>query len=339
MLKNSLQFILDKYIYLRYKKKIVIGNRPYRWCRIPVPDNYPRQSQTHPSIIHFGEKWEGGSHWLATTPYPDQQVKYENPCIYYADEDSAGSPPVVFTPIKNNPILPWPKGDKFNSDVELYYENNTLYSFIRVYDNRTLRKELKVQTSHDGHVWDPPYTLFAIMDPDMELLSPSVLKYKDQYRFYCLNGNAGIYRKGICTGIDIWEGASLAETGSNFKQVATGRFLNKEDVGIEPWHCDVFEYAGKLYMVLCARDVKAKTFRAPMETYLAVSDNYRDFYIFPYSLIRHIKTYRPSAYMDGDRFYLYFSSTGYYLNDGSDRNIGVASFDMRKLLQELKTAQ
>jgi hypothetical protein len=198
---------------------------------------------------------------------------------------------------------------------------------------------LKVQTSHDGHHWNSPCTLFAITDPDVELLSPSVLKYKDQYRFYCLNGDAGIRRKGVCTGIDIWEGASFAKPDSNFKRIATGNFLNKKEFGIEPWHCDVFEYERKLYMVLCARDVKSKTFRAPMETYLAVSDNYLDFYIFPHPLIRYIKTYRPSAYMDEGKLHLYFSSIGRYLNDQSDRNIGVTSFDMKKLLQELNTAQ
>jgi hypothetical protein len=334
-IKNLLQLLLDKWIYWKYGRRIVIGNRDYKWCSIPVPDNCPRQSQTHPSIIYVSDKWQGATHWLATTPYPNCWVEFENPCIYYANRLDGINTPTVFTPVKNNPILPWPKGSKFNSDVELYMENNILYSIIREYDRQNLHKEIKVQASTDGQNWGMPHTLFSTSDADKELLSPSILKYKNKIRFYCLNGNAGIYRRGICTGINIWEGTSLSDTG--FTQTATGNFLNKEAIGIEPWHCDVLEYEDKLYMVLCARDVKKKTFRAPMETYLAVSEDYQDFFIFPQPLIRHIKTYRPSAYMDGKRLYLYFSTIGRYRNDNSDRNIGVTFFEMDELLQELQT--
>jgi hypothetical protein len=334
ILKNALQLLIDKWIYWRYAKHIVLGDRSYQWCTIPVPEDYPRQSQTHPSILYIKKGWQGATHWLATTPYPDTCVKYENPCIYYAGEDGLTKSPVSFTPITRNPILSWPGGSKFNSDVELYFENEILYAITREYDNQTLRKEIKVQTSVDGQIWTLPRPLFATSDAEKELLSPSILKYKNKYRFYCLNGNAGVFRKGICTGIDIWEGDSLSEPA--FTQISTGCFPNKGDIGIEPWHCDVFEYENKLYMILCARDVRKKTLRAPMETYLAISENYQDFHIFPCPLIRHIKTYRPSAYVDEKMLYLYFSSVGRYLNDKSDRNIGLASFDMRKILEELQ---
>jgi hypothetical protein len=333
-IKNILQLLLDKWIYWKYRGEIVIGNHPYQWCSIPVPNNYPRQSQTHPSIIYVKNKWQGATHWLATTPYPDLQVEFENSCIYYADDEHKTVCPKVFIPINNNPILPWPGGEKFNSDVELYFEKNILYCFTREYDNQSLHKEIKVQTSTDGQIWSYPKTILFMSDADKEILSPSILKFKNKYRFYCLNGNAGVYKKGVCTGIDIWEGSSL--TDSDYRQITTGCFLNKDEAGVEPWHCDVFEYEEKLYMVLCARDVKKKTFRAPMETYLAVSENFQDFHIFPKPLIRHIKTYRPTAYIDSGRLYLYFSSVGRYLNDNSDRNIGVTSFNMSLLLKEIQ---
>jgi hypothetical protein len=329
-LKNFLQQCLDKTDYLLYHNNVVIGNRPYQWCRIPVPESCPKQSQTHPSILYIKEGWQGATHWLATTPYPDSRVEFENPCIYYTN----AADPVVFYPIKNNPILPYPDEGKFNSDVELYFEKDILYSIIREYNNLNAHKEIKVQSSTDGQSWSSPYTLFSTSDTTKELLSPSILNYKNTLRLYCLNGNAGIYKRGVCTGIDILEGESL--TASAFTQVATGNFLNKNEIGVEPWHCDVFEHAGKLYMVLCARAIKRKTFRAPMETYLAVSENYQDFHIFPRPLIRHIKSYRPSAYIDGKTLYLYFSSVGSYLKDASDRNIGVTSFDLNTLLDEIQ---
>ena len=122
------------------------------WCDLPVPVNYPQQSQTHPSILYLKQGWNGATHWLGTTPYPKAQVKYENPCIYYADVRN-DSIPTQFVPIKNNPILEWPGGDCFNSDIELYFEDNVLYSIIREYDNKALSKKLKVQYSADGQSW------------------------------------------------------------------------------------------------------------------------------------------------------------------------------------------
>jgi hypothetical protein len=329
-IRNILQLLLDKYIYLVYKKRIIIGNRPYQWCSVPVPQSCPKQSQTHPSILFFKQKWNGENLWLATTPYPNARVEYENPCVYYADHQSF----TKFTPVENNPILPYPGGTKFNSDVELYFENNTLFAVSREYDGGNLSKKMLLQSSGDGHTWSVPHVLFETADATLELLSPSVLQYKNNIRFYCLNGNAGVLKKGVCTGIDVLEGKSLND--SDFKIVDRGAFLNKNDIGIEPWHCDVFEYKKMLYMVLCARNVRKKTIRAPMETYLAVSDNYLDFFIFPQPIVKHIKTYRPTAFVDNNDFYLYFSAVGRYLNDGSDRAIGLAIFDMKELLQEVR---
>lgn len=332
-IRNTIQWLIDKWIYLVYGKKIIFKNNPYFWCEIPVPENYPIQSQTHPSVVSLKEGWKGANIWLATTPYPEARVEYENPCIYYADS-SLGKPATTFMPIKNNPILEWPGGSKFNSDVELFFENNTLYSLIREYDNETASKELKIQHSADGQTWSLPIRIYKTTEKSEEILSPSLVRLEDRMRIYCLNGTAGIGKKGRCTGIDIFEGSDIEH--QDYKKVRTGTFLNKEELELEPWHCDVFEYKGKLYMVLCSRNNKKKTLRSPMETYLAVSENTFDFYIFPKPLVRHIKTYRPTAYVDNGQFFLYFSSVGKYLNDGSDRNIGVTVFDMENLLTELQ---
>lgn len=154
LLHRYIQLLLDIFFFCIYRKKVV-GQNKYLWCTIPVPESYPQQSQTHPSIIYLKQGWNGATHWLGTTPYPKAQVKYENPCIYYADVQN-NSVPTQFIPIKNNPILEWPGGDCFNSDIELYFEDNVLYSIIREYDNKTLSKKLKVQYSTDGQFWSTP---------------------------------------------------------------------------------------------------------------------------------------------------------------------------------------
>lgn len=331
-IKGICQYILDVIIYFLYRRKIIIRCQLYFWCKIPIPTGYLWQSQTHPSILYIKEGWNGATHWLGTTPYPNAQVEYENPCIYYGMMER-NSVPINFIPIKKNPILGWPGGSRFNSDIELFYNNKTLYSIIREYDNKSLQKILKVQSSLDGQNWSEAHPFFSTNNPEQELLSPSIIRYENKLRIYCLNGNAGITKQGICTGIDILEGDDLEQ--SAFKEIAGGTFLNKNQVKIEPWHCCLFEYEQKLYMLFCGRDHKKKSFRSPMETYLAVSEDYHNFYIYERPIISYVKTYRPSAYMDGDLLHLYFSVVGYIDSFFEDRRIGYTCLNMKELIQLL----
>ncbi|MDD2436479.1 MAG: hypothetical protein PHG27_00100 [Massilibacteroides sp.] len=332
--KKKVQRVIDRIDVLLYHNRVVIGNRSYRWCKIPIPEGYPRQSQTHPSIFYTQEKWNHYTHWLATTPYPNSDTKFENPCIYKANQQN-DIIPICYSPISNNPIVCHPGGDAYNSDPELFIINNTLYCIIRENENKHYLREIKLSSSTDGEIWTKPKTIYYSNDEKRQLLSPAYLKTKNKHQIYFLNGDAGIGRHGKCSGIEIIESENL-ETLS-FKFVNKGNFTNSKEVGIEPWHFDLFEYKNCLYMVLCGRNKKRKTIRNPMETFLAVSTDRINFHIFEKPLIRYFKTYRPSAYIDeAGIFHLYFSTIGFYLNDNSDRNIGVTSIPFKQLLNELK---
>lgn len=328
MMKKSLQNILDKYDYCRYKNKIIIGNRSYKWCSIPVPPNYPRQSQTHPSIVFSSAKWNGYSHWMATTPYPDSNTRYENPCIYKSNDS------INFLPINKNPILDYPGNYAYNSDPELFFHEDKLFCIVRENENANYLREIKLVSSLDGNDWSLPETIYTSNDENRQLLSPSYIKREEKHLIYFLNGDAGIGRNGKCTGIEIIESNSL---NADFKLSALGIFTNKNDVKIEPWHFDLFEYEGRLYMILCGRDKGKITFRNPMYTYLAVSDDYVNFMIFPMPIVKHLKSYRPSAYIDNEGVVcLYFSITGCFFSDNSDRNIAQTLIPFHELLEDVK---
>lgn len=334
-LKEIAQVCLDKMDYFLYKKKVVLGEYPYYWCSIPVPANYPKQSQTHPSIVYDPAKWNGKTHWLATTPYPDASVRYENPCIYYADSGVSSEPPFDFKPIPENPIADWPGGNAYNSDPELFFSGNRLYCIVRENENARYLSEIKLLSSKNGLNWNSPKTIYTSNEPERQLLSPSYLLRENEHFIYFLNGDAGIGKNGTCTGIEIIKGSNFE--APDFNHWKSGAFLNKNEAGIEPWHFDLFEYQEKLFMIFCGRDRKKKTIRNPMETYLAVSEDYIHFYIYKTPVIRHLKTYRPSAYLDENNvLHLYFSVVGSFLNDGSDRNIAVTSIPFESLLNLLK---
>ncbi len=333
-IRNILQQFLDKMDYFLYHRKVVIGNRPYQWCNIPVPSGYPRQSQTHPAIQYIQNSWNGYTHWLATTPYPNADVRFENPCIYKANEQS-GSIPVIYSPIKQNPILTFPGGKTFNSDPELFFADNELFCIVRENKNKHYLHEIKLLSSSNGEDWDKSQTIITNNYEDKQLLSPSYIKTGNKHQIYFLHGDAGIGKQGHCTGIEIFESESLNPPG--FQSVNKGQFLNSKETGIEPWHFDLFRYKGLLYMILCARVKNKKTLRSPMETFLAVSENGVNFKIYKKPIIRHLKSYRPSAYINEQNcLQIYFSVVGMFFKDDSDRNIAVTSIPFEDLLNELQ---
>ena len=326
-LKKTVQRILDKYDYLLYKDKVVIGNKKYHWCSVPVPSGYPKQSQTHPAIVFIPQKWNNYSFWLATTPYPDGNIEFENPCIYKSNDS------INFLPIEKNPILGYPGNNAYNSDPELFLHDNNLFCIVRENENENYLREIKLLSSSNGNDWSLPTTIYVSNDENRQLLSPSYLKRNGKHFIYFLSGDAGIGKNGKCTGIEIIESENLID----FKLFSNGNFTNKNEVKIEPWHFDLFEYDSRLYMILCGRDKNKTTFRNPMYTYLAVSDDYTNFSIFPKPIIRYLKSYRPSAYIDDSGvLHIYFSIIGSFLKDNSDRNIGFTSMHLKEILDNIQ---
>jgi hypothetical protein len=334
-IKKIVNRLADKFNYVLYKKSIIINNNKYEWLTIPSPNECPVQSQTHPSICYVKNRWNGKSHWLATTPYPNGDVRFENPCIYNAN--AINGCPSVFTPILNNPIYNWQGGKSFNSDVELHFMDNTLFSMIKENYNGKFIREIKVQHSNNGTDWSAPIHVIASNEKDRQLLSPSIIQYKDKIRIYTLN-YSGIGRKGNCSGIEIYEGTSLLVP--DFQFISSGNFSNKNEIQIEPWHFDLFEYKSKLYMVLCAFDKRVNNFRNKMYTYLAVSDNYITFKIYKSPIVNFVRNYRPAAYIDeNDNFVLLFSVIGDIYKTNADRVIGKTIFKMKELLEHLESKE
>ena len=330
-LMEKAKYLVDKYTIGFCRNRIVIGGRKFSFCTIPVPEGY-KQSQTHPSILYFPNQWHGYSHLLATTPYHKRNIRFENPCIYYASE--AGSP-TIFSPHPTNPIIPLPSGKTaYNSDPCLFFENNRLYLINRKCERAPDLREIEVCYSDDGIHFSQPETIITETTDKKELLSPSIIPYANKKRMYFLNTDAGTGRNKKCTGIDIYEGTSFEQ--ADFSLLKTGQFLNHTEIGIEPWHFDLFQYDNKLYMVLCAVNIRRRGLLNRMNTYLAVSDDYQFFRIFPTPIVQLIRTYRPTAYLDGNNtLHLYFSVVGEVADDKSDRAIALTSFDFPDLLKKL----
>lgn len=332
-IKKLTNQLLDRLIYYFRNKHIIINGNYYEWISAPTPADCPSQSQTHPSICYIPKGWNGKSHWLATTPYPDYDYRFENPCIYHSI-DITNTCPSIFLPISSNPIYKWQGGISYNSDVELFFSNDILFSLIRESCSEKYLNEIKVQYSNNGEEWSSPKHITGSNDPDKLLISPSVIQYNDKIRIYTLNyDTAG--RVGRFTGLDIYEGTSLMEP--DFKMVSSGSFANNRELKIEPWHFSLFIYDSKLYMIFCAYQKRINNIRNSMNTYLAVSTDFNKFRIFKSPIVHSVRNYRPTAYVDkNENLVLLFSVIGNIYQINADRAIGKTIFKIKELIDLLE---
>lgn len=313
-----------------------------KFCSVPIPDidshkgaafDYTseqidayKQSQTHPSIL-VTNKFGGHDFWLATTPYPSGVGVFENPCIYYADYQDDGTPPVVFTPINGtasgnytmttNPIVKVSSASEINSDPDLILVGNKMYLISR--NNNPGNFETYAQESIDGQAWTPR-SEYIWKGGTPEKVSPSFLYDSDGLHAYCITGSAGNYfynpetRKGHFNGIQKWDGNDFTASGG-------WQYTAKVDLAgarerLMPWHFDVFKYNDNWYMVLCAKEITSGTHY--MYLYLAESSDGLDFYIYSEPLFDGFSMYRPTACVDSNGELIIYISTQFAIVDASE---------------------
>lgn len=140
----------------------------------PYPVGGNNLSVIHPSVLDFGQQWNGYRWWMANTPYPPQD--HENPCIYVSNDRVNW----IFAPGAPVPIDPTPPTG-YNSDVELvrddtgglvcYYRHNVEGGV------GTRSTIIYARQSPDGSTWGPEV---QVLDTHAtfgdNLFSPAVLR-------------------------------------------------------------------------------------------------------------------------------------------------------------------
>lgn len=330
------------------------------------------QSQTHPSIVYIPEGWNGHKYWLATTPYPNALGVFENPCIYFGDEDENGNPPRVFTPISgtangnytvvNNPVVKVPSNTTTNSDPDLYFDpdgnngNGVLYLYSR--NNNTVPMRGFIQESIDGQSWTKrDNSLYMDMNGQPSVinlhgnililgLTPAQSKYSPSDGY--INGSS----RAI---FDIWKGTSMRV--DSFERDGYACFTGKHSIGA--YHADFFkdENTGKYYMIAACTN-----FGMPspydnswkFQVYLAESEDGYNYYMFSRPLLANCTKvegyYRPTAFVrpSDNMLIIYWCTIEYcspnaslYPNGAADvpvdnRTIGLSYGNFADILYKLK---
>lgn len=195
-------------------------------------------SVTHPSVLHFPEKWNGYYYWMAATPYPSDNAAYENPSIWASLDGDTW----VVPPGGTNPVEPAIGGSGYNSDTHLEVgPDGTVYLFWRAYMPSQVGTEERIyyRSSTDGVTWSAK-TLVRSADATVErLLSPAVFWDGDQWVMYAVDF--------IPSPNEIVRLTSDTLTGTWTSAVTcTCTFPS----GKEPWHLDAKKWGDQVLLLV-----------------------------------------------------------------------------------------
>lgn len=205
---------------------------------------------THPSVLYFETAWNGYHYWCAITPYPNSDPQYENPHIFCSNDGITWNEPTNIV----NPINYSPLGLAYSSDVNLMFNDGSLYCYWRdngISINGLNSRALMVKKSSDGVNWTSN-ELVASWSSGIDVIAPSIVKNEKKY--YCYGVSTGETTPGsYYTQYSIRR--AVSESGLNF---TVDRNKGYELINIEgrpwgnkqePWHADV-QKIGNVWLML-----------------------------------------------------------------------------------------
>ena len=205
----------------------------------------------HPCIRYIPEGLNGHKWWMVVTPYPRTDIRYENPVLYYGEENCA-MPPREWHYCG---IVQGPHRQGYNADGNLFFDGKRLWVFWKETDTENTTKEsggnCVMGRFYDGKSFGPVKKFLD--NPDLSanrMTAPCVLEIEGQIK--CL---ATRYEHRLedhllphgKSGLSIWRLDGSLESG---------RFVFERDLNpdypsdFDFWHADFFDYNGKYYSVV-----------------------------------------------------------------------------------------
>lgn len=207
----------------------------------------------HPDFVTPVNPWSHRPRYLALTPYPNGDTKFENPVLY------SGADGMNWTVAKGTPNpLVYPKNG-YLSDPDVVYANarNALFLYYRQASDSDY---IHLIRSQNGRDWEPPIRIIA--GPSFGVLSPSVVRRaKDDWLMWTVRADGG------CRG----PGAAVELRRSNDGIAWSPPEPVQMDLrGYSPWHIDV-QWIPSLQEYWALVPVKTFGTCATRQLYLAVS--------------------------------------------------------------------
>lgn len=151
---------------------------------IPV-ETYEGSGQlVHPDAAVSPGRWQGKRYWIAGTPYPSGNPRYENPSIYQGRVSREMRVPPGVT----NPLVTATSGG-YMSDPDMLHDPDS--GELRMYYRETLNgmDELLLITSADGVHWSPSRVVTSGVR--YALISPAIVRESaTSWRMWTVNASA-----------------------------------------------------------------------------------------------------------------------------------------------------
>lgn len=151
---------------------------------IPV-ETYEGSGQlVHPDAAVFPARWQGKRYWIAGTPYPWGNPRFENPSIYQGRVSREMRVPSGVT----NPLATAPSSG-YMSDPDMLYDPDA--GELRMYYRETFggMDEVLLISSADGVHWSP--SRLIVRDVRYSLISPSIVRESaTSWRMWTVNAQA-----------------------------------------------------------------------------------------------------------------------------------------------------
>lgn len=244
---------------------------------------------THPCILYFSDGFNGYKYWMVYTPYDDNNVELENPCIVVSQDG------VNFTKPKGikDPLLPIIQKSKpltfYNDPCFLYRDNHLEIWYRYTVEGDTLVNDVFRITSNDGINWSEPELM--IKSDGECYMSLSIVKIKNIYYMYYF---------------DMDYGFNLKKSKDLYNWSEKERVIVK-DLNKPFWHGEVKLINDKLYLLLMSKDYKLYFVETTANDYLNFYDcceldlnYYDDFYLYG-----NVILYKSTFLLDQDFISIY----------------------------------
>ncbi len=138
-------------------------------------------SLTHPSVLYFETGFNGYKFWMAFTPYDNDRVDLENPCIAVSNDGISWEVP---TKIKNPLLKIIEKQEplRYYNDPFLIYTDRLELWYRYTIEDKEFKNYIYRICSKDGIKWSEPELI--IDDNNSYYMSLSIVKKDNQYYMY-----------------------------------------------------------------------------------------------------------------------------------------------------------
>lgn len=226
-------------------------------AELKIATPYNNGGACHPKVVYFKNGFNGHKYWMAYTPYPKHNSRYENPCILVSNDLTNWEVPKGMNESCLDDISANTNKKIYNSDTHLLYNQDTkqLECWWRFVND----KEVIIyrRTSRNGIEWEPKVEVKKFLNRFKEdALSPAIIYEDGTYKIWYVFKNK------------IWYTVT-----SDLKNFSEPKICNVPiEHKLNPWHLDVEKTKNGYELIYVAYPKNAKN-HFHMKLYHSVSQD------------------------------------------------------------------